>query len=95
MLSSAMSLMRFIPGFDSGGDDCGGPMWVGENGPEILNPRGSGTDIPNSAVGGGVHNQTDLHVTFNGATNADFNSKTALQHARQLHRHLRAAQAAG
>lgn len=95
VLSSAMSLMRFIPGFASGGDYYGGPMWVGENGPEILNPRGSGSVIPNSAVGGGVHNETHLHVTYNGATNADFNSKTALQHARQLHRHLRAAQAAG
>ena len=94
-LSSAVGLMRFIPGFAGGGDYYGGPMWVGESGPEILNPRGSGTVIPNSAFGGAVHNETHLHVTYNGASNADFNSKTALQHARQLHRHLKAAQASG
>jgi len=93
-LSSAKSLMRFIPGFAGGGDYFGGPMWVGEKGPEIINPRGSGTVIPNSALSGHVHNETHLHVTYNGATNADFNPKTALQHARQLHRHMKAAQAA-
>jgi hypothetical protein len=47
--------MPFMPmGFASGGDFSGGqPMMVGEQGPELMVPRGSGTVIPNHALGGG------------------------------------------
>jgi phage-related protein len=43
-----------IPGFVAGGNYGPGPMIVGEKGPELLIPRGSGTIIPNSALTGGA-----------------------------------------
>jgi phage-related minor tail protein len=79
--------------FADGGYYSGpGPALVGERGPEMFNPRGSGyftsnDDLAHGRGGGDVH----LHVTYNGATTADFNPRTTLQHARQLHRHLQTA----
>lgn len=43
-----------IPGFAGGGRYSGGPMVVGERGPELLVPGGSGRVVPNSALEGGT-----------------------------------------
>ena len=45
-------LVGAMPHFAAGGRYSGGPMVVGERGPEIINPSGSGTVIPNHALGG-------------------------------------------
>lgn len=37
------------------------PYWVGEKGPELIVPRGSGTVVPNDQLGGGVVVQQHLH----------------------------------
>ncbi len=45
-----------LPGRASGGDIAANqPYWVGEQGPELVIPRSSGTVVPNGAMGGGVH----------------------------------------
>lgn len=69
-----------MPGFASGGDFAGGPMMVGEDGPELMFPKGPGTVIPNDALqnlsrsgGSGVPN-----VTMN-ITNASSQPVTARQ----------------
>lgn len=43
-----------IPTFAHGGRYKGGPMIVGERGPELLVPNGGGTVIPNNRLGGGT-----------------------------------------
>lgn len=58
-------IQPFIPHFAAGGDFVGGPMMVGEKGPEILNPGFSGSITPNSAIGGG--HTTVLHVDARGS----------------------------
>jgi hypothetical protein len=45
-------LIGAMPHFADGGRYSGGPMLVGENGPEVISPSGSGTVIPNHKLGG-------------------------------------------
>ncbi len=47
------SLFGMIPASASGGPYTSGPRLVGEFGPEIINPGGSGTIIPNDKLGSG------------------------------------------
>lgn len=47
-----------IPTFANGGRFQGGPMVVGERGPELLVPDGSGTVIPNNQLRSGSSHQT-------------------------------------
>lgn len=46
-----------VPGSKASGGpiEAGMPYWVGEQGPELVVPRSSGTVIPNGKVGGGDH----------------------------------------
>ena len=84
--------LSMIPGFANGGYYTGGPAMVGEDGPEMINGRGGGWITPNSAIASATRERDiHLHVTYNGATTADFNPRTTIQHARQLHRHLKTA----
>jgi hypothetical protein len=54
-----------IPGFASGGSVSGGPILVGEKGPEIFVPGQAGTIIPNNAIGSGGNGNT-ITVNVNG-----------------------------
>jgi phage-related protein len=47
------SVISHIPGHAAGGQYGPGPMIVGERGPELLVPSGSGTIVPNSMLGSG------------------------------------------
>lgn len=68
--------------YDTGGEvvtggkrAAGGPVipgltyWVGENGPELFNPRTAGNIIPNDKAGAGGINIQMLNVTLPGVTN--------------------------
>ena len=91
-LGSLGTGLSMIPGFANGGYYTGGPAIVGEDGPEMINGRGGGWITPNSAIASATRERDiHLHVTYNGATTADFNPRTTIQHARQLHRHLKTA----
>jgi len=46
------------------GGDINGPAIVGENGPELFIPKGSGSVIPNQRMGQAMQNQPS--VTYNG-----------------------------
>jgi tape measure domain-containing protein len=60
--SKLMGIDINIPGRATGGPvSSGSPYVVGERGPELFVPNGSGTIIPNSAMGG-----TTFNFTFNG-----------------------------
>jgi hypothetical protein len=52
-----------IPGYASGGSVSGGPILVGEKGPEIFVPGQAGTIIPNNAIGGGNGSTINITVT--------------------------------
>jgi hypothetical protein len=54
-----------IPGFASGGSVSGGPILVGEKGPEIFVPGQAGTIIPNNAIGSSGNGNT-ITVNVNG-----------------------------
>jgi hypothetical protein len=55
----------FGGGKASGGSVAGGTTYlVGEKGPELFTPSGSGTIIPNGAMGGGSN---VINITVNGA----------------------------
>src|SRR5579863_7665956 len=78
--SSILSLLKFLPGFASGGRPTPGmPSIVGENGPELFIPDRAGTVSPNlpasrgNAAGGG-----DTHLHTNVYAN-DVNSFRASQ----------------
>jgi hypothetical protein len=62
----------------------GGPAWVGERGPELLNLP-SGTSVtPAGQVGQGGGNVTHNHFTFNGPVKADTPESIAWQVRRSL-----------
>ena len=59
-----------IPGYASGGSVSGGPILVGEKGPEIFVPGQAGTIIPNNAIGSSGNGNT-INITV---TSADPNA---------------------
>ena len=84
-----------IPGYASGGDYGGGPMVVGENGPELMFPSGPGSVTPNSVLskisegGGGASPSVTMNVINNssqpvtarqGPTSFDSDSKAYIIH---------------
>lgn len=55
--------LKSILGFAGGGDPpLNVPSIVGENGPELFVPKGSGTIIPNEALQGGGSGMPDIHI---------------------------------
>jgi hypothetical protein len=57
-----------IPGFAGGGDyDGNSPFWAGEEGPEIINPTGSGSVIPNSKINAGGGGDNHFHIDATGS----------------------------
>lgn len=63
---SSGSLGSLLPTFASGGDFAGGPMIVGENGPEIMVPQTGGTVIPNNKLADAMSGGASSGVTYNG-----------------------------
>lgn len=60
-----------IPGFADGGDfPAGGPMLVGERGPEILFPKNPGTIIPNHALSA-ASSPASMSMTVNNVFNVE------------------------
>lgn len=52
-----------VPGRASGGDIAANqPYWVGEQGPELVVPRSSGTVIPNGAGGATINVNPTIHI---------------------------------
>jgi hypothetical protein len=70
MISLGSKIGGFFGGLFGGGKASGGPVaggttyLVGEKGPELFTPSGSGTIIPNGAMGGGSN---VINITVNGA----------------------------
>jgi hypothetical protein len=63
---AAATLTQAVPTFAAGGSYSGGPMLVGERGPELLFPHSSGTVMPHAqsmAMMGGHH--TTNNITMN------------------------------
>ena len=71
MISLGSKIGGSIGGIFGGGKASGGPVaggttyLVGEKGPELFTPSGSGTIVPNGALGGGGSNI--INITVNGA----------------------------
>lgn len=62
-------IFSFLPHFASGGAISSGlPSIVGENGPELFLPRGSGSIVPNDKLGGFGSGETHIHIDARGAT---------------------------
>jgi hypothetical protein len=75
-LSQLLSVFSMIPGFADGGSYGSGPMIVGERGPELMVPSGSGRVISNSDLsdlvsGGGGHGDVHVHNHFHGPVPTD------------------------
>jgi len=70
MISLGSKIGGFFGGLFGGGKATGGPVMggitylVGEKGPELFTPSGSGTIIPNGAMGG---SSNVINITVNGA----------------------------
>ena len=71
VISLGAKIGGFVGGIFGGGKAAGGPVaggttyLVGEKGPELFTPSGSGTIIPNGALGGSGSNV--INITVNGA----------------------------
>ena len=68
-----------IPGFAKGGPVTGGdPYIVGEKGPELFVPKGSGTIVPNDDLGGGVSVVVNVDATGGSEVQGDEPSASQL-----------------
>jgi hypothetical protein len=69
LISVGKGIGNFVSGVFGGGKAVGGPVMggttylVGEQGPELFTPSGSGSIIPNGSLGGG----STINITVNGA----------------------------
>ena len=77
--SAVKGIGNVITGIFGGGKATGGPVspnksyLVGERGPELFMPSGSGNIIPNHSLGGGG---TVINLTVNGALDAEGTART-------------------
>lgn len=83
-----------IPGFADGGNirNGGKPVLVGERGPELFVPRGSGTVVPNHELGGGGGNFSvvnNINVDGGGTGNQEDDRRLSNDIARAIDEKIR------